>query len=59
MLKTKAAALTAQVRDVEEETYRKVTMRIVPFLFFCYLAAYLDRVNVGFAKLQMLKGTEF
>ncbi len=59
MLKTKAAALTAQVRDVEEETYRKVTMRIVPFLFFCYLAAYLDRVNVGFAKLQMLKELNF
>jgi sugar phosphate permease len=59
MLKTKAAALTAQVRDVEEETYRKVTVRIVPFLFFCYLAAYLDRVNVGFAKLQMLKELNF
>jgi hypothetical protein len=39
MLKTKAAALTAQVRDVEEEMYRKVTVRIVPFLFFCYLVA--------------------
>ena len=59
MLKTKAATLTAQVRDMEEETYRKVTMRIVPFLFFCYLAAYLDRVNVGFAKLQMLKELNF
>ncbi len=30
-------------------------MRIVPFLFLCYILAYLDRVNVGFAKLQMLK----
>jgi MFS family permease len=59
MLKAKAAALTAQVRDVEEETYRRVTLRIVPFLFFCYLAAYLDRVNVGFAKLQMLKELNF
>ena len=36
-------------------TYRKVDRRIVPFLFFCYILAYLDRVNVGFAKLQMLK----
>lgn len=26
----------------------------MPFLFLCYVAAYLDRVNVGFAKLQML-----
>jgi MFS family permease len=39
----------------EARTYRKVDVRIVPFLFFCYILAYLDRVNVGFAKLQMLK----
>ena len=37
----------------EDAVYRKVTWRIVPFLFVCYIAAYLDRVNVGFAKLQM------
>ncbi|WP_443971376.1 MFS transporter [Sphingobium sp. CR28] len=34
--------------------YRKVTVRIIPFLFVCYLFNYIDRVNVGFAKLQML-----
>jgi MFS family permease len=33
--------------------YAKVDRRIIPFLFLCYLLAYLDRVNVGFAKLQM------
>jgi MFS family permease len=37
------------------KTYHKVDVRIVPFLFLCYILAYLDRVNVGFAKLQMLK----
>ena len=31
----------------------------MPFLFLCYLAAYLDRVNVGFAKLQMQKELAF
>lgn len=41
--------------DLETRTYRKVDLRIVPFLFLCYILAYLDRVNVGFAKLQMLK----
>jgi sugar phosphate permease len=41
--------------NFEAQTYRKVDMRIVPFLFLCYILAYLDRVNVGFAKLQMLK----
>ncbi len=40
---------------LEAATYRKVDLRIVPFLFLCYILAYLDRVNVGFAKLQMLK----
>jgi D-galactonate transporter len=39
--------------EFETATYDKVTWRIVPFLFLCYLLAYVDRVNVGFAKLQM------
>ena len=47
------------VAHAEERTYSKVTARIVPFLFICYLAAYLDRVNVGFAKLQMLNELKF
>ena len=34
--------------------YARVTWRLLPLLFCCYLCAYLDRVNVGFAKLQML-----
>lgn len=36
-----------------DAAYRKVTWRLLPFLFLCYFAAYLDRVNVGFAQLQM------
>ncbi|SRR5579884_171722 len=32
---------------------RKATWRLVPFLFVLYVVAYLDRVNVGFAALQM------
>jgi MFS family permease len=39
----------------EAKTYSKVDRRLIPFLFLCYILAYLDRVNVGFAKLQMLK----
>ncbi len=39
--------------DFEMRTYRKVAWRILPLLVVCYLLAYLDRVNVGFAKLQM------
>jgi len=43
----------------EERTYAKVIWRLVPFLFLCYIVAYLDRVNVGFAKLQMLNDLKF
>ena len=37
----------------EAATYRKVAWRLMPFLLLCYILAYVDRVNVGFAKLQM------
>ena len=43
----------------DDATYAKVTWRLLPFLFICYVAAYLDRVNVGFAKLQMLSDLKF
>ncbi len=39
--------------------YRKIAWRLIPFLMVCYVAAYLDRVNVGFAKLQMLNDLQF
>lgn len=40
-------------------TFRKVTLRVLPLLFLCYLVAYLDRVNVSFAKLSMLTDLNF
>jgi MFS family permease len=36
-----------------EAAASKVRRRLVPFLFLCYIFAYLDRINVGFAALQM------
>ena len=33
--------------------YRKVSLRIIPFLFVCYVVSFLDRINIGFAQLQM------
>jgi ACS family tartrate transporter-like MFS transporter len=39
--------------DVAAVTLRKVTLRLIPFLFVLYIVAWLDRVNVGFAALQM------
>ena len=40
-------------QDEEAATYTKVAWRLLPFLFLCYVCAYLDRINVSFAKLQM------
>lgn len=37
----------------------KATWRLVPFLCLCYLVAYLDRVNVGFAALEMTVDLKF
>src|SRR5258708_39172753 len=44
---------------VEEKVYTKVAWRLVPVLFICYIAAYLDRVNIGFAELQMKTDLKF
>jgi MFS family permease len=43
----------------EEATYKKAAARLIPFLFLCYIVAFLDRVNVGFAKLQMASDLQF
>src|SRR6187455_550637 len=37
----------------EAATYRKIAWRLLPLLFVGYFFAMVDRVNVGFAKLQM------
>lgn len=47
--------MTEGAESFAARTYHKVDVRLLPFLFLCYILAYLDRVNVGFAKLQMLK----
>jgi len=38
---------------LERSTTKKVTLRLIPFLFLCFVIAILDRVNIGFAALQM------
>jgi len=41
--------------DLVPRTVNKVMWRLLPFLMACYFVAFLDRVNVGFAHLQMSK----
>ena len=37
----------------DDALYRKVSVRVIPFLFICYVVSFLDRINIGFAQLQM------
>ena len=48
-----------EIQVSEEILYRKVAWRLMPLLLVCYIVAYLDRVNVGFAKLQMMSALGF
>lgn len=54
------STLADRVRPIADERinpedliYRKVIIRLVPFMFLCYVCSYLNRINVSFAKIQM------
>ena len=38
---------------VAERALRRISLRVMPFVFLLYIVAFLDRVNVGYAALQM------
>ena len=43
----------------DEAVFAKVSWHIMPLLFICYFIAYLDRVNIGYAQLQMKQTLPF
>jgi MFS transporter, ACS family, tartrate transporter len=43
----------------EAELYSKLTRRLIPFMFLLYIVSYLDRINVGFAALQLNTALNF
>ncbi|MND43066.1 putative metabolite transport protein NicT [compost metagenome] len=47
------------VSCAEDAVFRKVSWRLLPFLCILWVLAWLDRVNIGFAKLQMLDSLKF
>ena len=51
---TTTAAANSAVGAVLDGAYKKATWHLIPFIFVCYFFNYLDRVNVGFAKLEMM-----
>ena len=48
-----AAVPVTVTADDDDLLFRKVAWRIIPFLFLCYVVSFLDRINIGFAQLQM------
>jgi ACS family tartrate transporter-like MFS transporter len=50
---TAAANAGASASNLPDQTVRKLFWRLLPFLFVVYVVNYLDRINVGFAALQM------
>ena len=49
----------AVTEQFEKATYDKVAWRLIPFLFLCYIIAFLDRINIGYAQLQMKQTLAF
>lgn len=47
------SAQKAVDRESEARTVRTVFLRLMPLLILCYLFAYLDRINIGFAAITM------
>ncbi len=47
------ASVEASVEVDARKLYSRMTRRLIPYLFLLYILAYLDRVNVGFAALEM------
>jgi ACS family tartrate transporter-like MFS transporter len=47
------ASAVVRADELPVITLRKITWRLIPFLFLLYVIAWLDRVNVGFAGLEM------
>jgi len=50
---------TSLKAELEEKTLRTVSLRLIPLLAVCYGVAYMDRVNVSFAALQMNRDLHF
>jgi MFS transporter, ACS family, tartrate transporter len=48
------AGASSPTNAIESRTMRRVAVRIVPFLAVCYFISFVDRVNLGFAALQMV-----
>lgn len=54
-----SAVVPTSASSAKDRAYARICLRLLPVLMFAYIAAQLDRVNVGFAKAQMQSALEF
>lgn len=51
--------MARSIAEIEHSTVRKVSKRLIPFLFLCFAISILDRLNISFAALQMNETLNF
>jgi D-galactonate transporter len=56
---TLARDAAPNIAGANDALYSHIAWRLMPIVFICYVVAYVDRVNVGFAKLQMTGDLKF
>ena len=44
---------------MQNSALSRITWRLIPYMFLLYIVSYLDRINVGFAALQLNKALNF
>lgn len=54
-----AAAFSRDMSDDDSRLFARISWKFIPFIMLCYLFAYIDRVNVSFAKMSMAKDLQF
>ena len=59
MAVTHSTTASRAVPTAEDRVYAKISRRIVPLVLIAYIFAFLDRINIGYVKLQMQESLGF
>jgi D-galactonate transporter len=54
-----AQIVPRSTRSAEDDIYRKISWRVMPVILIAYVFAFLDRINIGYAQLQMKQDLAF
>lgn len=58
-MNTNGFGVPAPAEADDDATFRRIGWRVIPFLFACYALNFIDRVNIGFAKLRFIHDLRF